>query len=243
MKQLLLLCTVFIAFIAVNSLAEETQVSNPITLTLGAKVHSGEWKGENEDNDENNIKSDKGGGIGLSLGLRKGRWFGVFNVQGGGYDFNEEQPVYDPDPDLINDDDITIKTSFVSLGFGYQFSRYFALQAGIKSHKQEWEDHNVELNYVGTGIGATGFIPLSNNWTLYGTVGLNKMTIEDKNGNEVGDGTSNSVELGAAYRISSLSSISFGMKNEEVKSEFDSGRDQTHNLTNFYFGYNHGFRF
>ncbi|MFL0804550.1 MAG: porin family protein [Agarilytica sp.] len=227
------------------TLAEQTPTetsSSPLILTVGGKLHSGGWSGENKGNITNDIQSDSGSGIGLSVGLRKGAWFGVFNVQSGTYEFDDEQPVYDPDP--IEEDDLEINSGFFSLGFGYQFNPYFALQGGIKSHGQSWKDYNREANYVGVGIGATGFIPLSDSWTLYGTLGLNSMNIEDKDGNDIGDGSSSSLELGAAYRISPVSSISFGFKNEAVVAEFDeSGNEQEHNLGNFYFGYNHGFRF
>lgn len=228
--------------------SETTPSRNPLTLTLGGKIHSGGWTGENKGSISNDIESEKGSGIGLSVGLRKGKFFGVFNVQAGSYEFDDEQPVYNPDPisedfDLSDSDELTINTGFVSLGLGYQFNRYFALQGGIKSHSQAWEDLNREVDYIGLGIGATGFIPLSDNWTLYGTLGINRMDIKDKDGNDIGDGNSTSLELGAAFRISTLSSISFGFKNEAVTAEFDGGNEQEHNIANFYFGYNHGFRF
>ncbi len=218
----------------------EQAPSSPITLTLGAKLHSGGWNGENKGTITNDIESESGTGIGLSLGLRKGAWFGVFNVQSGSYEFEEDQPVYDPDP--ISSDELEIDSGFLSFGVGYQFNPYFAIQGGIKSHSQSWEDLNREVNYIGLGIGFTGFIPLDDNWTLYGTLGLNGMSIEDEGGSDIGDGSSTSLELGAAFRITPHSSISFGFKNESVVAEFDSGNEQEHSLTNLYFGYNHGFQ-
>lgn len=247
MKQRLI-TAFFLSVISSLSYAEATQNNNPLTLTLGGKVHSGGWTGENKGGITNDIESEKGRGIGFSVGLRKGKFFTVFNVQAGSYEFDDEQPVYNPDPisedlDLSETDELTINTGFVSIGAGYQFNRYFALQGGIKSHSQAWEDLNREVDYIGVGIGATGFIPLSDSWTLYGTLGINGMDIKDKDGHNIGDGSSTSLELGAAFRISPFSSISFGFKNEAVTAEFDGGNEQEHNIANFYFGYNHGFRF
>lgn len=221
------------------SFSEQQKTTSPLTLTLGAKLHNGGWTGKNKGNIQSDIESESGAGGGISLGLRKGSWFGVFNVQNGTYEFEDEQPVYDPAP--ISSDELTIKSGFLSLGVGYQFNSYFALQGGIKSHRQSWDDFNREINYIGLGIGFTGFIPLNKNWTLYGTLGLNRMTIEDNNETEIGDGNSTSLELGAAFRISPRSSISFGLKNESLTAEFDSGNEQEHSLGNVYFGYNHAF--
>ncbi len=223
------------------SLCAAADAQNPLILTLGAKIHAGGWSGENRGQNSGDIESDSGAGGGLSLGLRKARWFGVLNLQSGSYEFDDQQPNYDPE--FITTDELTIDSAFFSLGLGYQFNRYLALQGGFKSHNQSWEDFDRELVYAGLGIGVTGFIPVTQNWTLYGTLGLNSMTIEDKDGNDVGDAGSSSLELGAAFRLTAASSISFGFKNEFVDSEFDSGNEQEHNIGNIYFGYNHGFRF
>lgn len=236
-KTLLTTCILTV----VASSSANSQESSPLILTLGGKLHSGGWEGENRGTFSGDIESESGSGIGLSVGLRKGKWFGVLNLQSGTYDFDEQQPVYDPEP--INASDLTIESGFFSLGVGYQFNEYFALQGGFKSHGQKWEDFDREINYGGLGIGFSGFIPLNESWTLYGTIGLNGVSIEDEDGDEIGDGSSTSLELGAAFRLSSSSSLSFGLKNESVTSEFDSGNEQEHNLSNLYIGYNHGFIF
>ncbi|MFL0810719.1 MAG: porin family protein [Agarilytica sp.] len=249
MKYIFLACLLAVAQIGNTQTATETSgetpskapSTSPLTLTLGGKLFSGGWTGENTGAIEGDIESTTGGGIGVSVGLRKGKWFGVFNVQSGGYEFDGDQPAYDPDP--IAEDELTINSSFVSLGAGYQINRYVAVQGGFKTHTQNWDDHNRELVYSGLGVGVTGFIPLNQSWTLYGTLGLNGHTIKDKDGENVGDGSTSSLELGAAFRITSVSSISFGFKNESVAAEFDSGNEQEHNFGSLYFGYNHGFRF
>lgn len=228
--------------VANTNASTSTKKSSPLTLTLGGKLFSGGWTGENTGDIEGDIESTTGGGIGLSVGLRKNKWFGVLNIQSGGYEFDGDQPAYDPDP--IAEDELTINSSFFSLGAGYQISRYVAVQGGFKSHSQKWDDHDRELIYAGLGVGVTGFIPLGQSWTLYGTLGLNGHTIEDQDGEEVGEGSTSSLELGAAFRITPASSISFGFKNESVAAEFDeSGNEQEHNFSSLYFGYNHGFRF
>jgi len=214
---------------------------NPLILTLGGKIHAGGWSGENRGGNSGDIESESGSGVGLSVGLRKSSWFGVVNLQSGSYEFDDQQPNYDPE--FIDSEELTIDSGFFSLGVGYQFNRYFAIQGGFKSHGQKWQDFNRELVYAGLGFGFTGFLPISQNWTLYGTLGLNVLNIEDKDGNDIGDAGSSSLELGSAFRLTPYSSLSFGFKNEFVDSEFDSGNEQEHNIGNFYFGYNHGFRF
>ncbi len=215
----------------------------PITLTLGAKLHSGGWTGENKGSITGDIESTNGKGMGLSVGLRRDRWFSVLALQTGSYDFDDKQPIYDTNPIGAEEESLTVDSGFFSIGVGYQLTPYFALQGGFKSHGQTWEKFNRDITYVGVGVGATGFYPLSKTWTLYGTLGLNNMTIEDDSGNNIGDAGSSSLELGAAYRLTPVSSLSFGFKNEAVVAEFDSGNEQEHNLANLFIGYNHGIRF
>lgn len=234
------LIAIFAFALSMNSFSEK---ATPIILTLGGKIHSGGWEGENKGSITGDIESESGSGVGISVGLRRDKWFSVLNVQSGRYEFDDKQPIYDTDPIGDDEDSLTVDSGFFSIGVGYQFNRYFALQGGFKSHGQTWEKFGREIVYVGTGIGATGFLPLNKTWTLYGTLGLNRMSIEDDDGNDIGDAGSSSLELGAALRLTPMSSLSFGFKNEAVVAEFDSGNEQEHNLANIFIGYNHGIRF
>ncbi len=229
----------FSVLLAASIAATANAQESPTMLTLGAKLHAGGWTGENKGANSGDIESESGSGAGLSLGLRKGAWSGVLSIESGSYDFEDEQPNYDPE--FIVTDELTINSSFISLGVGYQLNPYFSMQGGIKSHAQEWDDFGREIVYVGIGVGFTGYYPINDNWTLYATLGLNGLTIEDEDGDEIGDGGSSSLEVGAAARLSPVSSLSFGFRSESVTAEFDSGNEQEHTIGNFYLGYNHAF--
>lgn len=225
-------------FTSASIYATET---SPLVIQLGAKLHSGSWIGENVGQADGDFESDSTTGVGLSVRLSKGPWFGSFTMQTGEYTFKENQPFPDNDTIPLAPSESSIGSGFFTLSGGYRINQYVSVQAGFKSFVQSWERPKYEIGYSGFGIGVSGYYPINNNWTSYGSLGFNAYSIEEADGGELGSAGASAIELGAAYRLSKVSSLSIGVRSENITSEFDNGSEQKHTVGNIFIGYNRVF--
>ncbi len=236
--------TYLLIFALLASTSIQAQQASPLHLQLGAKIHSGSWSGENVGQNDGDFESDATTGIGLSIGLAKGAWFGSFTMQSGEYTFKENQTFPIDDGGVIPaPSESSIGSGFFTLSGGYKINQYISVQAGFKSFVQSWERPKREIGYSGLGMGISGYWPINNDWTSYGSLGFNAYGIEDANGSELGEAGASSFELGAAYRLNTVSSLSFGLRTENISSEFDNGNEQKHSVNNIFLGYNRVFTF
>jgi hypothetical protein len=240
-------------------LSQSAAAQSPASLGLGVKLLGSQWTGDNVDSDTT-YKSSNGGQFGLNLVFQKGRFYTGFNFQGGDYKFKDDAPDQISKSDsqyskvqLQKGEEVTIKRDEADLLVGYYFWPKISLFLDIKSISSVWDDKdkdttNYGTNYVGLGLGVSGFIPLNQQWTLFGSFGLvPKGTIKQKNGDkaEIGSGSSGALEFGSIYNITNQHRINFGLKSQWQNYKFDNEQndEQKHQLTSVFIGYNYVFFF
>jgi len=220
------------------------QEEEPLYITLGARLQGGNWHGENKVGSETDFESGNGGALGLRLLLQKGKLFGGISLQGGEYDFDGGSPdrIFDaPLPiGAISDDKATIERGEADLLLGYYFWEHVSLFLDIKSVTNEWQDEDYALHYTGLGGGVSGFIPLSERWTLYGSFGIVPLRIR-ADGDQIGDGTGSTLEFGVVWRMLNATNLVFALRNQHQEYDFDNGAEQIHDIGGLSIGINHRF--
>jgi len=238
------------------AISQSAAAQSPMSLGLGVKLLGSQWKGDNVGSNTT-FESDSGGQFGLNLVFQKGRFYTGFNFQSGNYRFKNNAPdqisktnsVYSKTPVQ----DVTIKRGEADILAGYYFWPKISLFLDIKSISSEWDDKNSNTenysnNFLGLGMGVSGFIPLNEKWTLFGSFGVVpsgviKQTNGDKN--EIGKGNSGALEFGSIFNIASQHRINFGIKSQWQNYKFDNDQndEQKHQLAAVFLGYNYVFFF
>ena len=68
--------------------------------------------------------------------------------------------------------DVNVKQSDFDLVFGYYFWPQVSLFVDIKAVGNEWNSNDYKQSFSGLGLGASGFLPMNERWTLYGSLGF-----------------------------------------------------------------------
>ncbi len=210
-------------------------------LVVGARVQSSSWSGDNGSGGGQDFEAEEGGQFGFNVTYRKGRFYTGMNFQGGEYEFSGGAPDRVGQNFVLSDNEATIKRGEFDWFFGYYFWDYVSLFLDIKSVTNDWQGNvDYALNYSGLGMGVTGFYPLNEDWTLYGSFGVVPLTIKaDKE--EFGDGTGSAIEFGAIYRMTPQWNLTMSIKNQHQEYDFDNGSEQTHDIGGLVLGVNYQF--
>jgi hypothetical protein len=247
----------FGCLIAAASLMSHTAAAqSPMSLGLGVKLLGSQWSGDNVTSDTT-FKSTNGGQFGLNLVFQKGRFYTGFNFQGGNYKFKDNTPDQISKTDstyaVTPTQDATIKRGEADILVGYYFWPKISLFLDIKSISDEWLDDNKDsanygTDFLGLGLGISGFIPLNEQWTLYGSFGLvPNGNIKQRNGDkaDLGSGSSGALEFGSIFNITNQHRLNFGLKSQWQDYKFDNAQndEQKHQLTSVFLGYNYVFFF
>ena len=236
--------------------AQSAATTSPMSLGLGVKLLGSQWKGDNVDSDTT-FESSNGGQFGLNLVFQKGRFYTGLNLQSGDYKFKDDAPDQISKTDSTYSktpvQDITIKRGEADILVGYYFWPKVSLFLDIKSISNVWDDKdpdtdNYATEFLGLGLGVSGFIPLNEQWTLFGSFGVVPSgTIKQKNGdnNEIGNGNSGALEFGSIFNITNQHRINFGLKSQWQNYKFDNDQsdEQKHQLASVFLGYNYVFFF
>jgi len=223
------------------------------SLGLGAKLLGSTWKGENVDSNTE-FESSNGGQLGFNLVYQYKRFYTGFNFQGGDYKFKDDAPdkIYKIGKEASQD--LKIGRAEADILVGYYFWEKVSLFLDLKSITNEWKDddpdtENYATNFLGLGLGVSGYIPLSDQWMLFGSFGIvpNGTVRQTKGDNtgEIGNGDSGALEFGAIFNFNRNNRLNFGIKSQWQNYEFDNlaSSEQKHQLTSLFVGYNYLFLF
>ncbi len=223
---------------------EQAQDDEPLSISIGARLFASGWEGENEISSTTRFDADDGGALGFRVVLQKGRFYGGASFQGGEYGFDNGSPDRVGGAPLpggaVTDSRATIKRGEVDLLFGYYFWDRVSLFVDIKHVNNEWTDENYSLKYGGLGAGVSGFWPLNEQWTAFGTFGIVPLNIEAGN-TEIGDGLGSAIEAGLVYRLLERTTLVFSLRNQHQEYDFDNGARQSHDIGGLAIGINHRF--
>ena len=235
--SLIISCLFLVAALVPNAHA---QAEDPLFITLGARLLATGWEGENEGLADSDFESDDGGAFGVRFLMQKGRLYGGISLQGGEYDFDDETPDLVFEEGLLARRDDSIKREEADFLLGYYFWDQVSLFLDIKSVTNEWDDVDYALHYAGLGFGVSGFIPLNESWTVYGTFGLVPLEIR-ADGDNIGDGLGSAIEFGAVWRFAKATNLVIGLRNQHQEYDFDNDAEQTHDIGGLVIGINHRF--
>jgi hypothetical protein len=230
------------------------------SLGLGVKLLGSNWKGENVES-SNEFESTNGAQLGFNLVYQYNRFYTGFNFQGGDYKFKDDAP-----DQISKSDDVYTTTSLqpgeeakinrgeADLLVGYYFWPKVSLFLDLKSITNEWKDgdpdtENYATQFIGLGLGVSGFIPLNDNWMLFGSFGLvpNGTLRQTKGGDndDIGNGNAGALEFGGIYHFNRSNRLNFGLKSQWQNYEFDdpARSEQKHQVGSLFVGYNYIFHF
>lgn len=210
-------------------------------MSFSIRSMGGNWTGKNKTSGTD-FEADKGGQTGLAAVYQNGDFYTGLNLQGGQYTFNGQAPdqVSQSGTTAISDDKIT--HSELDLVFGYYLTRYFSLFMDIKGASDTWQSNQHKQDFSGVGLGVTGFWPINDNWTLYGSLGAVSSGNLKIKGEKIGTGKSSALDIGVQYSFSgSGHRVLFGLKSSTYVYTFDAGDEQTHTISGAYLGYSYAF--
>ncbi|MDH5408112.1 MAG: hypothetical protein OEZ33_08175 [Gammaproteobacteria bacterium] len=214
--------------------------STPSGISLSASILGNNWTGQNTTSGTD-FEASEGKQFAYSAAYHYGKFFAGLNVQGGTYEFGAKAPDRITTTGSISNSNVKIKRSELDLVAGYFITNRISIFLDIKGTNNNWLDENYEQAFSGFGLGVYTAWPLSDKWSLKGSLGVISNGIVKVNDEEAGEGTSSSLDIGAMYNVSSKGKINFGIKASSQTYKFDSGQEQTHSITGVYVGYSHSF--
>lgn len=210
-------------------------------LTFGAKLLAAGWNGDNGAGGTD-FESDEGGQFGLNIAYKIDRFYTGLNFQRGNYNFKNDAPDKFTLFGRVPSSSVKIQQSDLDLLVGYYFWSQVSLFVDIKSVTNDWLDESYSQNFLGLGLGASGYIPLNEKWTLFGSFGfIGSGEINDNNSNKVGDGTSWALEVGTVYSINERHFLNGGIKTRRYNFEYLDASKQVYNINALFIGYNYSF--
>jgi hypothetical protein len=230
------------------------------SLGLGVKLLGSTWKGENVESG-NDFESTDGAQLGFNLVYQYNRFYTGFNFQGGDYKFKDDAPDQISKSDdvytttsLQSGEDVKVNRGEADILIGYYFFPKVSFFLDLKSITSEWKDgdpdtENYANQFIGVGLGVSGFIPLNDNWMLFGSFGFvpNGTIRQTKGGDndDIGNGNSGALEFGGIYNFNRNNRLNFGLKSQWQNYEFDDPdrSEQKHQVGSLFIGYNYLFLF
>lgn len=209
-------------------------------LTFGAKLLGAVWKGDNGAGGTD-FESDEGGQFGLNVAYKIDKFYTGLNLQRGQYDFKNNAPDEFTLAGRVPSSNVKIQQSDLDLLVGYYFWSQVSLFADIKNVSNQWLDQDYKQNFLGLGLGVSGYIPLDENWTLFGSFGFIGRGDIKSNGNKVGEGTSWALEVGTVYTINEQNFINAGIKTRNYSFEYLDSSEQNYKINALFIGYNYSF--
>jgi len=210
-------------------------------LTFGAKLLGAGWKGDNGTGGSD-FESDKGGQFAINVSYKVNDFYVGLNVQRGEYEFDGAGPDRFSVFGRFSSNNVTIEQTDIDLLFGYYFWPQISLFIDIKSVTNDWKGEPYQQTFTGLGLGAAGYIPMNDRWTLFGSIGfIGENDIEDNTDNKVGEGTSYALEIGTVYTLNENNFLNFGVKTRNYDFEFRDSSKQEYKINALFFGYNYSF--
>ena len=210
-------------------------------LTFGVKLLGAGWNGENSSGGSD-FESDKGGQFAANVAYKINDFYVGLNVQQGEYEFKGDAPDRLSIFGRFTSNNVTIKQTDIDLLFGYYFWPQISLFVDIKSVTNDWKSEPYQQTFTGLGLGASGYIPVNDKWTLFGSIGfIGKSDIDDNTDNKVGDGTSYAIEIGTVYTLNANNFLNFGVKTRHYEFEFRDSSKQNYDINAVFIGYNYSF--
>lgn len=205
---------------------------------IGGRAQFSNWSG---DNNGNSADYDADATmLAFSFRYQQGLLYAGASLQGGEYSFTGGSPDRNNTTSPTTQSDARIKRGELDLIVGYYFWPKISLFMDIKGVTSTWKEDDYIEDHAGLGLGISGFTPLPNNWTLYGSFGFVPLKIETK-GKSIGDGNGSSLEIGVSNKINDHHSVSFGLKSQTQQYNYDNGNKQTHKIGGLVAGYNYMF--
>lgn len=204
---------------------------SPGQFSLGAKLLSATWTGENPGGAD--FKSQSGQ-LGLEAKYQQQRWFGGLTLQGGTFEFDDVPPER-YDHATLSGETVKVKRGEVDLVAGYYVWPRVALFLDIKNVDNEWVADGYKVEYSGLGLGVSGYHPVSDSWSFFGSFGLVPMTIK-VDGEEIGNATRSALNVGFLYRFATRANFTIGLQSQTQTNDYDDGTEQTQHLGALVFG-------
>lgn len=210
-------------------------------LTFGAKLLAAGWNGDNGAGGTD-FESDEGGQFGLNVSYKTGNFYTGLNLQRGEYNFKDDAADKFTVARRIASSNVKIQQTDLDLLFGYYFWSQVSLFVDVKSVTNNWLDEPYKQNFLGLGLGASGYIPVNDKWTLFGSFGfIGGGEIKDNNDNKVGEGNSWALEAGTVYTINERNFVNAGIKTRNYSFEYLDSSKQDYNINAVFIGYNYSF--
>ena len=210
-------------------------------LTFGAKLLAAGWNGDNGAG-RTDFESDEGGQFGLNISYKLDKFYTGLNLQRGEYNFKDNAPDKFTLAGRVPSSKVKIQQSDMDLLVGYYFWSQVSLFVDIKSVTNNWLDEPYEQSFFGLGLGVSGYIPVNEKWTLFGSFGfIGNGKIEDNNDNKVGDGNSWALEAGTVYTINDRHFLNAGIKTRNYSFEYLDSTKQDYKINALFIGYNYSF--
>lgn len=231
----------YISLILMITVCSISNASADQRLTFGVKLLGANWSGENGAGGTN-FESDDGGQFAISLSYKIDRFFTGLNIQRGEYGFKGDAPDRFTVSGRTASTDVQIEQTDIDLLFGYYFWPQVSLFIDLKSVSNNWLNEPYQQNFVGLGLGVSGFIPINNKWTLFGSFGfIGNSDLKDDNDNKVGEGQSWALEFGSVYTLSEDHYFNAGVKTRHYRYEFLDDSKQDYRINAIFVGYNYSF--
>lgn len=230
---------IFLAFILFslsinNSYADQR-------LTFGVKLLGAAWDGDNGAGGTS-FESDEGGQLGLNVSYKIDKFYAGLNLQRGSYDFTGNAPDKFTVTGRVPSSNVKIQQSDLDLLVGYYFWPQLSLFFDIKAVTNDWQSEPYSQTFVGLGLGASGYIPINNHWTLFGSFGfIGSGEIKSNNDNKVGEGDSWALEIGTVYTINEQHFVNAGIKTRNYDFEHLDSTKQSYKINALFIGYNYSF--
>lgn len=212
-------------------------------ITLGVKLLGAGWQGDNGAG-SNSFNSDEGGQLAFSASYNKNKFYAGISLQNGNYTFTGNAPDQFTQSARNSSSNVKIEHQELDLLAGYYFWENISLFVDIKGVSNTWSNDNYKQNFGGLGFGVSGFFPVNNNWTGFGSAGfVGRGDVKDSSKVKVGEGRSGALEFGAIYRLAENNAINMGLKFRNYHFEYLDNSTQAYSINAVFVGYNHGFSF
>jgi len=217
---------------SVNAQADDA----PINVSFGVSLQPSRWEGDNKNGGSSFDTTATQ--LQLNLNISKGKYYGGLGFQGAEFDFSGGAPNKVNKTVSVQDDNATIGRGEFDLVFGYYFWSQVSLFLDLKSITNNWKGDNYSLRYEGLGFGVSGFNPINDDWTFFGSLGFINLNIR-ADGDAIGDGKGSALVVGMQYKISDGNNFTISLKSQHNEYEFDQGSKQDHQIGSLVFGYSH----